>query len=62
MKGHNDSFGHMGLRRGATAPKDVMVQNGDLWILYKRTRVHNQGRKILEDKERKNNSMILRQT
>jgi hypothetical protein len=44
VKGHDNSFGHMGSRRGATPPKDVMIHNGDLWSPYKRTRAHNQGR------------------
>jgi hypothetical protein len=43
----------MGLRRGTTLPKDVRVHDGDLWSAYKRTGVHNQIRKNLEDKEGK---------
>jgi hypothetical protein len=45
-KGHDNSFGNMGLQRGSTPPKDAIVYDGDLWSPYKRTRVHNQGRKF----------------
>jgi hypothetical protein len=41
-------------RRGATPLKDTMVQDGNLWRTYKRSRENNQGRKYGErqrDKE-----------
>jgi hypothetical protein len=39
------SFGCDGSRRGTIHPKDVKIYEGDVWIPYKRIRVHNQGRK-----------------
>jgi hypothetical protein len=35
-----------GFTKGRDTPKDVTVHDGDLWSPYKRTRAHNQGRKI----------------
>jgi hypothetical protein len=54
-----DSFGH-GFTKGCDTPKDVMVHDGDLWRSYKRTRVHNQGRKFLARQGEKESSVILR--
>jgi hypothetical protein len=31
MKGHHDSFGHMGSRRDPKPPKDATIHDGDLW-------------------------------
>jgi hypothetical protein len=45
---------------GARHPKDKWIHDGFTLSPYKRTRVHNQGRKIFEDKERKKSSAVLR--
>jgi hypothetical protein len=62
VKGRDDSFGHMGSRRGVTPPKDEMVHDGDLWSPYKRTRVQQPRKEYFEDKERKKSSMALMKT
>jgi hypothetical protein len=41
----DNSFGNGGSRRGATHPKDSTICIGELWSIYKSTRVNNQGRK-----------------
>jgi hypothetical protein len=43
-KGNDSSFGHDGLRSGVTHTKDTKIHDDDIWIPYKSTRVHNQGR------------------
>jgi hypothetical protein len=48
MKGCDDLFGCDGLRRSAKHPKDMKIHDGDLWIPYKRTRAHNQGRRLAQ--------------
>jgi hypothetical protein len=45
VKGHVSLFRCIGLRRDTTHPKDVIIHEGEIWSPYKRTRVHNQGRK-----------------
>jgi hypothetical protein len=42
---------HMGSRRGVTHPKNITICDGDLWSPYKRTRVHNQGRRLAQQGE-----------
>jgi hypothetical protein len=50
----------MGSQRGTTPKKDVMVHDGDLWRDYKRTRAHDQGRKVLVELGDKERFVILR--
>jgi len=45
-----------------TPPKEVTIPDGEIWRAYKRTRAHNQGRKVLARQGDQGGYVVLRQT
>jgi hypothetical protein len=60
MKGHDDSFGHMGSQRGTTPPKDTRFAMVTFGVPI-REQGHTTKEGRFEDKESKKSSVVLRQ-